>query len=457
VGDPAAIAHHAINGITEQPMSNGVIWRVSQPRPYEDEIMEPRFEETEPILLLGDATVSWKSDTEAYLERIKARFTPDPSVTALATRLTKEAPTPAEKIDLILTHVQKEYTYKPIEFGSRGVLPFPASETIRRRYGDCKDHAVLARQLLAALSIDASLVLVNSQFNTIDSVPTLDQFDHMILYVPAKRGCKFVDLTQKYSAPHDLVPNGLAGKVALIAQPGNIRFKTIPAYENGASRAKSTSEVTISGIGISVQESLALSGHHAAWLRPLLDFDNKERLLWAQQVISRYEPYARVDTFVIADAPDSHDLILTSTYQIGNRCRQQAGKTILPLPNIWGQYYSEYRPMQSRSKRFVMEYPFTLTTETTIISEALEVTTKGNEQSGEVEGASWKVTQKQTAKGHQVRLTYDYTPGSYPADRYNPFVTTMEEALRSAKAEIELRPRKQSATHPKNTNRRTDA
>ena len=451
VGDPAAIAHHALNGIMEQSVSNGVIWRVSEPRPYEDEIMEPRLEETEPILLLGDATVSWKSDTEKYLERIKARFASEPSVTALAKRLTRGVTSLEERIDLILTHVQKEYTYKPIEFGSRGVLPFPASETIRRRYGDCKDHAVLARQLLDALSINASLVLVNSQFNTIDSVPTLDQFNHMILYVPAKRGCKFVDLTQKYSAPHDLVPAGLAGKVALIAQPGNIRFRTIPAYQTGANRAESAAEVTISGTAIFVQERLTLSGHPAAWLRPLLDLDSKERLLWAQQVVSRYEPYARIDTFVIADAADSDDLILTSTYQISNRCRQQAGKTILPLPNIWGQYYSEYRPMQNRSKPFVMEYSFALTSETRIVSDVLEVTTDSDEKGAEVEGANWKVTRRQTAKGHLVRLSYDYTPGSYAADRYSEFVTTMEEAIRSAKAEIELRPRKLSAIPPEKT------
>jgi hypothetical protein len=35
-----------------------------------------------------------------------------------------------------------------IEFGTRGVIPNSAAVTMHRKYGDCKDHAVLLHQLL---------------------------------------------------------------------------------------------------------------------------------------------------------------------------------------------------------------------------------------------------------------------------------------------------------------------
>ena len=54
------------------------------------------------------------------------------------------------------------FTYKAIEFGSRGRVPNFTMEIVGNRYGDCKDHSLLFYQLLRAIDEPAELVLVST-------------------------------------------------------------------------------------------------------------------------------------------------------------------------------------------------------------------------------------------------------------------------------------------------------
>jgi tetratricopeptide (TPR) repeat protein len=443
LGDPTAIKHSGINGISHISITNGLIWHVKDPQPYAYEHLEPGPGSVDPILLLGDATVGWDDETTRYLDRIQARLVQDPAVTALARTLTKDCADEQSMIDSILTHVQKEYTYKPIEFGTRGTLPFPAAETIRRRYGDCKDFAVLGKQLLSALAIDASLVLVDSQFNTVTEVPSLDQFDHMILYIPRKQGCKFVDLTQKNISRTSLVPSGLAGRQALIAERGNVRFETIPGYDSKDNQAKCDSRVMVAGSDISVTDQLTLSGYCASPLRSLLELDEHVRQLWMQQVISRYEPYARVQSFVIEEIPVSRDLRLSTSYLIDNRARLQGQATVLTVPNVWAQYYGDFTPMKERRKPFVVDYPFLLVTETTIKSDVGSVIEQDVHDQAIAPGVEWNLASRREAESHRITLSCNLIPGTYPASHYNQFVSAIKGAIKGATSQIGLAPQPQ--------------
>jgi hypothetical protein len=80
--------------------------------------------------------------------------------------------------------VQKELHYEAIEFGRRAYVPKTARETLRDRYGDCKDHAVLLVSMLNAVGVPAELALVNINQRVLPELPNIDQFDHMIVSVP---------------------------------------------------------------------------------------------------------------------------------------------------------------------------------------------------------------------------------------------------------------------------------
>ena len=58
-----------------------------------------------------------------------------------AKRLVRGVDDDSRKIELISTYVQKEVHYEAIEFGRRAYIPKTPRQTLRDRYGDCKDHA----------------------------------------------------------------------------------------------------------------------------------------------------------------------------------------------------------------------------------------------------------------------------------------------------------------------------
>jgi hypothetical protein len=72
-----------------------------------------------------------------------------------------------------------------------GVKPHAASMTLERRYGDCKDKAVLFIELARKLGLDAHFALVKTR----DTGPVkqdvpMQQFNHAIVYVPEQPGVK---------------------------------------------------------------------------------------------------------------------------------------------------------------------------------------------------------------------------------------------------------------------------
>ncbi len=136
---------------------------------------------------------------------------------------------------LIARFVQTNLTYKAIEFGRRARIPKKPSDIIQNKYGDCKDHAVLLQQMLVAVGVPARLALVNLHSPIQTNQPSLDQFDHMIVYVPGDADAQFLDCTSKGADVAETIPAGLAGQEALILDPSEPRFVAIPQYTQNAS------------------------------------------------------------------------------------------------------------------------------------------------------------------------------------------------------------------------------
>lgn len=108
--------------------------------------------------------------------------------------------TPKEKISAALDYVQSNIRYLGIEMGTNSHMPSIAKETIQRRYGDCKDKAVVFISILKALGIEAYPALVNTEIkNHIANLPPLvDAFDHVIVKVILDDKVYWLDPTREY-------------------------------------------------------------------------------------------------------------------------------------------------------------------------------------------------------------------------------------------------------------------
>src|SRR5439155_22130028 len=108
----------------------------------------------------------------------------------------------ADKIAALLRHVQQDYVYRAVEFGRRARVPQPVAAVLHNHFGDCKDHALLLHQLLGAAGIQSHLALVRANDVLITEMPSLDQFDHVIVFVPPTQTeprARIVDCTDKGS------------------------------------------------------------------------------------------------------------------------------------------------------------------------------------------------------------------------------------------------------------------
>ena len=101
-----------------------------------------------------------------------------------------------------LNYVQNNIRYVGIEFGVNSHLPSAASETIFRRYGDCKDKAVLLKSILNGLNIESTPALVHTDYrHTIKSrLPSPLVFNHVIIKAVINNKAYWIDPTREFQS-----------------------------------------------------------------------------------------------------------------------------------------------------------------------------------------------------------------------------------------------------------------
>lgn len=118
----------------------------------------------------------------------------------IAKQINDTVDTPEEKISAALNYVQSNIRYLGIEMGTNSHMPSAAKETLQRRYGDCKDKAVVFIAILKALGIEAYPALVNTEIkkHIVNLPPLVDAFDHVIVKVILDDKVYWLDPTREY-------------------------------------------------------------------------------------------------------------------------------------------------------------------------------------------------------------------------------------------------------------------
>ncbi|WP_375748980.1 DUF3857 domain-containing transglutaminase family protein [Vibrio sp. HN007] len=97
--------------------------------------------------------------------------------------LTKGSTSKEENIAAILDFVSRDIRYVSMSDYGNAMTPHTIGETIKNRYGDCKDKSVLLKALLEKNGIPARLVLV-STYRTDNSkllIPTMNAYNHVVV------------------------------------------------------------------------------------------------------------------------------------------------------------------------------------------------------------------------------------------------------------------------------------
>ncbi|MEP2309568.1 hypothetical protein [Rhodopirellula bahusiensis] len=140
---------------------------------------------------------------------------------------------PSDRLKLVeaaCTKILQSIRYTGIEFGVAAIQPARPIDTMRRRYGDCKDQACLMVAVLRELDMEAYVALLNTQTATdlVAEAPGLNAFDHAMVYLPTQEGLNetWIDMTASFTTFGEL-PVSDQGRLALVAAPSTKDLKRI--------------------------------------------------------------------------------------------------------------------------------------------------------------------------------------------------------------------------------------
>ncbi len=439
-GDVANLAYDASDNITVEQEPNCVIWSVTNQPIYRWKWRAPRYDRWLPTVAFADKRATWDTEVTEYLESLRDHLELDDETRALAARLTAQLATDDEKLAALVRHVQSEYTYRAIEFGRRAAVPNTTDFITRSRYGDCKDHALLLRQLLTAAGFRANLALISTTHGIRPTLASLDQFDHMIVHVDVPDGDRFIDCTDKYADLTGPLPYTLASKQILVLDADNPRFIETGACAATVVRCDRRIELA-GGTHASVDEHLTLSGDCATRMRTFLSIWNQNDQRAAIQDLLVPFKVTRLDTLEIENIEAlDQPITLHATYTVRDAFHKTPDGLVGRLPAPWESYYLREDADDARQCPFELEVPLRLESKAVFVIPAQFELTDPADSANQDESAlfSWNIATHRTAEGLELVSQVDRKTGVLPAEQYTDHYKASEELVDVLAAKVAI-------------------
>lgn len=216
----------------------------------------------------------------------------------------------------VLRFVQDDIRYMAVEMGEYSHKPHTPSSVLTRRFGDCKDKALLFITMANALGIEAQPVLVNSNYRQaiMDWQPAACAFDHVVVQVKTGNQTYLLDPTLTYQRGQlkDIYfPDFGAG--LLLSESGSKMIRLQPR-QSGLVDIQRTFQMPDSSGTAMLQVSSIYSGSYADQMRRELNNNSISALQKQfQDFYLRYYPHIRMDSLLWQET-GSNGTIQTSEY-----------------------------------------------------------------------------------------------------------------------------------------------
>jgi transglutaminase-like putative cysteine protease len=161
-----------------------VEWSIDDVEPLVVESDAPAWYDPYPMVQWS-AYPDWAAVVQWALPLYAQRQPPGAALRAEVDRIAAAHATPAARAMAALQFVQGEIRYLGVEIGVNSHAPNPPDLVLKRRFGDCKDKAVLLVAMLRALHVEATPALVNTSIDKAieGRLPQPYAFDHVITRV----------------------------------------------------------------------------------------------------------------------------------------------------------------------------------------------------------------------------------------------------------------------------------
>lgn len=175
--------------------------------------------------------------------------------------------------------LHKEIRYTGVEFRESEIVPHTPEETLKRKYGDCKDKASLLVAMLRAAGLKASVALLDAGYDTdVDAeLPGLGIFNHAIVYVAGDHPL-WIDATSAETRVGQL-PTMDQGRLALVADKGTSSLTLTPVSTASENTRTDFVEIHLSDFGPGeVRETLDAQGYMETRLRQTYDGNDEKKV-----------------------------------------------------------------------------------------------------------------------------------------------------------------------------------
>ena len=406
-------------GIEQPVMRDGsLVWQAANPVVYRWEPMQPWYDRMLPWVTIGTTSESWRQAGSDYLEIIADKLEAG-RVADVAARLVEGIDSMQARIEIVSRYVQKELRYEAIEFGRRAYMPKTARETLRDRYGDCKDHAVLLVSMLESVGVPAQLALVNINQRVLPQLPNIDQFDHMIVSVPLGEARLYIDTTDKDLMLGTTPPRYMAGNHALVL--GEMpELMAIPDFAIGDSALQVERDIVhTEDHQLRVTEVGVFSGYQAADMRGQLREVEASEMLGTMQrwVADRYSDAIVDDAFVDNVFDASAQLIVELQYRL------PIDADSFRLPGFFEATFLDHERLPERRFGFEIPVPLNVSTVTTVrqaTASKLKFASK-KPDADESRFGSWRRKIDSSDEGWILRFEYTGGHDHYEPEDYREF------------------------------------
>ncbi|MFH1231584.1 MAG: DUF3857 domain-containing protein, partial [Planctomycetota bacterium] len=280
-----------------------------------------------------------------------------------------------EKIKAIYQLLVSSIRYEEISLESHYFKPFKASDTFARKYGDCKDTAILMMAMLKEAGIQADPVLIRAMPNRMGVIntelPSMKIFNHAIAHLYDKDGNDFfLDGTARYYGAEEL-PFMDQGAVAFIISPTGHSKCLITEHkpaETNLIELNYTIEISPTKDAL-LQEKSIIRGLNAPQYREQFQDGTKQKLIY-EQMCNQYFKGTTVTSLEFSDLKNYNQPVeMKASVKVSEFVRVEADKMLFKLvpiqPGIFGMPLSSITSAQTRYYDMVLYYPMMIKTKIT--------------------------------------------------------------------------------------------
>ncbi|TWI89107.1 transglutaminase superfamily protein [Chitinophaga japonensis] len=404
-------------------------------------------------------TSVWLSPSEFEMERYKGsmntweefgkfmytlnegrdRLPPDVQQTVHA--LTDGLADPAEKIKRLYRYLQEHTRYVSIQLGIGGWQTFDAAYVAGKGYGDCKALSNYMHALLKEAGVPSYCALISAGRGDTDFEPDFpsNQFNHMILCVPAGRDTTWLECTSAF-LPAGYLSGFTSNRPALLVMEQGGKLVRTPVYGVEQSRQARRMDAQVTPEGhVQARVSTYYTGERQDELGQRLHVQSREKIMeWIRTSLSL--PSYDVEQYNCVEQPGAVPAIREELALTARNYASISGKRMFLAPNFLNK--SSLRVDAATQRRFAIHLPVAYT-ETDTVRIAIPAGYTPESLPAPVALQSPFGSYTASVKVQDGTLTYirtmQHREGTFPASAFSELEKFSEAVYKADRSRIVLR------------------